>query len=71
MNVTALLQQHKNHTGNLKNGSAYVLIGRTVCDLFIGTGWPTPTRFRRVKGAWVYHHGPQQPASLLEGVGGA
>lgn len=64
MDQHQLIQQYKNHTGTLPSGAHYIKIGNTLCDVFTGKGWTQPTRYRLMKGQWVYQHGPNRSGTV-------
>lgn len=64
MNTNQLINQYKKHTGKLPTGQHYIKIGNNVCDVFAGNGWGVPTRFRLLRGSWVYQHGPKIDVAL-------
>jgi hypothetical protein len=65
MNNDQLLNQYRNHTGTLPSGAHFIKIGNTLCDVFPGKGWTSPTRFRLIKGSWVYQQGPRECAGTM------
>lgn len=67
MQTQQLLKQFQNHTGNLPSGNRYIKIGNTLCDVFNGKGWGTPTRYRLIKGSWIHQSGPRQVQNELDG----
>ncbi len=68
MNDAQMIHQYKSHVGNLDGVGHYILAGRTSCDVFSGNGWNPPTRFRKVRGAWVYQQGPRLSPHVLDSV---
>lgn len=73
MNQVILNRQYKAHTGNIGvNGNPpefhFKRIGNNLCDVFTGEGFDTPTRYRLIKGTWVYLHGPRLDASVASSL---
>lgn len=58
MNTAQLLKQYYNHVSKDANKLS-IKIGNNLMDVFSGEGWAPPTRYRLVKGAWVYQQGPR------------
>lgn len=70
MTTHSMLQQYKSHTCN-HAGYHGIRIGNNQMDVFPPvSGFATPTRFRNVRGEWVYQHGPKTgvPADVLKAL---
>lgn len=52
------LRQYKAHTKTV-NGQHQIKVGNNLMDVFTGTGWTVPTRYRLIRSVWVYQHGPK------------
>lgn len=57
--VDRAIRQYKDHTGALPKGRHFKRIGHNLADVFDGDGLINPTRYRLIKGQWVYVNGPK------------
>lgn len=54
------IKQYQAHTlVNKIPGTHITMIGNNLCDIFSGTGWETPSRYRLMTGRWCYVSGPR------------
>lgn len=52
------LRQYARHVISTKD-LHIILIDGKLADVFQGTGWPIPSRYRLMQGRWCYVNGPR------------